>query len=174
MVVDDPRLIDATGNSVTLTLIGVDTTVKTGHYAGFGGLADFTVTLEHVGKGDPQYVFDRVLNSATYICVAALNGTYVFRSGEPTTLRNKCGTGTVESQLTQTAVIAPGTYLTTSPDDVTDSKLSTAWNGQPVSGTWRLHLLDRNVNTSSGLFNWNADWTWQLDIEVRTAATSGN
>jgi hypothetical protein len=168
IVVDDPRLIDATGNKVTLTLIGVDTATKTDTYAGFGGLVDFTVTLEHVGQGDPQYVFDRVLNGDTYICLAALKGSYVFRSGESATLRSQCGTGTIESQLTQNPVIPPGTYLTTLPDDVTDSKLSSAWDGQPVAGTWRLHLLDRNVNTSPGEFYWGAGWTWQLGVEVRT------
>jgi hypothetical protein len=169
IVVDDPRLIEATGNTVTLTLIGVDTTAKTGAYAGFGGLVDFTVTLEHVGQGDPRYVFDRVLNSDRVICLAGLSGTYVFRSGEPTPIRNKCGTGNTTSQMTQNPVIPPGTYLTTLPDDVTDSNLSSAWNGQPVFGTWRLHLLDRNVNTSAGQFNWNAHWTWQLDVKVSAA-----
>jgi hypothetical protein len=119
-----------------------------------------------VGFGAPQFVFDRVLNLQTFICIAGLDGTYTFRSGALTTLQSQCGTGDVASQLSQNQVIPPGTYRPTGPDDVTDSNLSSFWNGQPVAGTWRLFVSDLNVNTGAGQFVMNTDWTWRLDIEV--------
>ena len=95
IIISDPRLIAASGNNVTLTLIGVDTTQTAGGtFAGFGGLVDFTATLQHVGFLEPQVVFDRVLNPQTFICISGLAGSYTFRSGEPTTLQSQCGTGT--------------------------------------------------------------------------------
>ena len=163
ILISDPRLIAASGNNVTLTLIGVNTMQIAG---GSGGLVDFTATLEHVGFGAPQSVFDHVLNLQSFICIAGLNGTYTFRSGEPTTLQSQCGTGDVPSQRLQNIVIPPGTYRTTLPDDVTDSNLSSFWNEQPVAGTWRLFVSDQNVNTGPGEFVMNTDWTWRLDIEV--------
>jgi hypothetical protein len=54
----------------------------------------------------------------------------------------------------------------TMPDDVTDSNLSSFWNGQPVAGTWRLFVSDQNVGTGAGQFVINTNWTWRLDIEV--------
>ena len=161
--ISDPRLIAASGNNVTLTLIGVNTMQTAG---GSGGLVDFTATLEHMGFGAPQFVFDRVLNPQTFICIAGLNGTYTFRSGAPATLQSQCGTGDVPSQRLQNIVILPGTYRTTLPDDDTDSNLSSFWNGQPVDGTWRLFVSDQNVNTFPGEFVMNTTWTWRLDIEV--------
>src|SRR5215207_3131263 len=123
IAVSDSRLIHATGNNVTLTLINVSTPA-TGWPFPFGGLVDFATTLEHVGQGAPRSAFANVLNIGTFICVAGLNGTYTFRSGEPTTLRSQCGSGGVG---TQPALIAPGTYRATAPDDTTDSGLSSAW-----------------------------------------------
>jgi hypothetical protein len=163
IIISDPRLIAASGNNVTLTLIGVNTMQISG---GSAGLVDFTATLEHVDFGAPQFVFDRVLNPLTFICIAGLNGTYTFRSGAPTTLQSQCGTGDVPSQSLQNIVIPPGTYRTTIPDDDTDSNLSSFWNGEPVAGTWRLFVSDLNVNNSPGVFVMNTDWTWRLDIEV--------
>lgn len=163
--ISDRRLIAPSGNNVTLTLIGVSTKAS---FRPYGGLVDFTVTLEHVGGGSPQYAFANVLNSGTFICIAGLNGTYTFRSGEPTTLRSQCGTGGVSSQP---PLIPPGTYRTTAPDDVTDSNLSSAWNSQSVAGTWRLHVTDTNVNTSPGRFVLNTTWTWRLDIQVAGPAS---
>jgi hypothetical protein len=127
------------------------------------GLVDFAATLEHVGQGAPRSVFTNVLNSGNFICIAGLNGTYTFRSGEPTTLRSQCGSGGIGSQP---ALIAPGTYRATAPDDTTDSGLSSAWNSQPAAGTWRLHISDTNVNTGTGWFVMNTSWSWRLDIEV--------
>lgn len=165
IIISDPRLIAASGNNVTLTLVGVDTTQAAGG-GGFGGLVDFTATLQHVDFGEPQFVFANVLNPQTFICIAGLEGTYTFRSGEPTTLQSQCGTGDVNSQFSQNQVIPPGTYRPTGPDDVNDSNLSRFWNGQAVAGTWRLFVSDLNVNTGAGQFVMNTDWTWQLDIEV--------
>ena len=165
IIINDPRLIAASGNNVTLTLIGVDTTQTAGApFTGFGGLVDFTATLQHVGFGDPQSVFDRVLNPQTIICIAGLEGIYTFRSGAPTTLQSQCGTGT--NLLSQNQVIPPGTYRPTLGDDVTDSNLSSFWNGQALAGTWRLFVSDQNVNTGPGQFVMNTNWTWRLDIEV--------
>ena len=164
--ISDPRLIAASGNNVTLTLIGVDTTQTAGGaFTGFGGLVDFTATLEHVGFGDPQFVFDRVLNLQGLICIAGLEGTYTFQSGAPIPLQSQCA-GNVGPPSPQPMVIPPGTYRATLPDDVTDSNLSSFWNGQPVAGTWRLFISDQNVNTGPGQFVMNTTWTWQLDIEV--------
>ena len=155
--ISDPRLIAASGNNVTLTLSGVNTTQTDDEvFTGFGGLVDFTATLEHVGFGAPQFVFDRVLNPQTFICIAGLEGTYTFRSGAPTTLQSQCGTDDVASQLSQNMVIPPGTYRTTLPDDDTDSNLSSFWNGQAVAGTWRLFVSDQNVGTED-LFVMNTD-----------------
>jgi len=143
----------------------VDTTqTAVGTFAGFGGLVDFTATLQHVGFLEPQVVFDRVLSPQTFICISGLAGSYTFRSGEPTTLQSQCGTGT--DLLLQNKVIPPGTYRTTSPDDDTDSNLSSFWNGQRVAGTWRLFVSDVNDGTGPGQFVMNTNWTWQLDIEV--------
>ena len=167
ITINDPRLIAASGNNVTLTLIGVDTTqTAVGSFTGFGGLVDFTATLEHVGFGAPQFVFDSVLNPQAFICIAGLEGTYTFRSGAPTTLQSQCGTGDVPSQLSQNPVILPGTYRTTLPDDAADSNLSSFWNGQAVAGTWRLFVRDLNVGTGAGQFVMNTNWTWRLDMEV--------
>jgi hypothetical protein len=166
IAISDSRLIRATGNNVTLTLVNVSTP-SSGWFTPFGGLVDFATTLEHVGQGAPRSAFANVLNANNFICVAGLNGTYTFRSGEPTTLRSQCGSGGVGSQP---ALIAPGTYRTTAPDDTTDSGLSSAWNGQPAAGTWRLHISDTNVNTGSGQFVMNTTWSWRLDIEVAGAA----
>lgn len=162
IAVPDSRLIRAAGNNVTLTLVGVSTPAS-GWITPFGGLVDFAATLEHVGQGAPRSVFTNVLNSGNFICVAGLNGTYTFRSGEPTTLRSQCGSGGVGSQP---ALVAPGTYRATAPDDTTDSGLSSAWNSQPAAGTWRLHISDTNVNTGPGQFVMNTSWSWRLDIEV--------
>ena len=105
-----------------------------------------------------------MLNSPFFfICVAGLNGTYTFRSGEPTTLQGQCGAGNV---FNQPALIPPGTYRTTDPSDVTDSNLSSAWNSQPLAGTWRLRVSDTNINTGFNQFVMNTTWTWRLDIEV--------
>ena len=49
---------------------------------------------------------------------------------------------------------------------ITDSNLSSFWNGQAVAGTWRLFVSDQNVNTGPGEFVLNTTWTWRLDIEV--------
>lgn len=165
--IPNSALIAATGNSVTLTLVNVSTnTTNPGSFwAPYGGLVDFAATLEHVGFGSPQTVFANVLNQANFICTAGLNGTYTFRSGEPTTLRSQCGTLDV---FDQPHLIAPGTYLTTAPDDTTDSNLSSAWNFQQVAGTWRLHITDTNVNTSPNEFVLNTTWSWRLDIELNT------
>jgi hypothetical protein len=172
IVVSDPRLILATGNNVTLTLQNVSTDDPFGDFwAPYGGLVDFAATLEHVGSGSPQFVFANVLNSATYICTAGLHGTYVFSSGVPTTLLSQCGTGDV---FHQPHLIAPGTYLTTNPDDVTDSNLSSAWNAQSVAGTWRLHISDTNINTGFGQFVMNTTWTWKLDVQVAGAESCKN
>jgi len=166
IVIPDSRLIRATGNNVTLTLVDVSTP-SSGWFTPFGGLVDFATTLEHVGQGAPRSAFANVLNTNNFICIAGLNGTYTFRSGEPTTLRSQCGTGDVFSQP---ALIAPGTYRTTAPDDTTDSGLSSAWNTQPAAGTWRLHISDTNINTDPGQFVMNTTWSWRLDIEVAGAA----
>jgi hypothetical protein len=160
--IPDRGLIAPSGNNVTLALIGVSTNAQ-GFFNPYGGLGDFTVTLEHVGGGSPQYAFANVLNGGTFVCVAGLNGTYTFGSGEPTTLRSQCGTG---GTGTQPPLIPPGTYRTTAPDDVTDSNLSSAWNSQSVAGTWRLHVTDTNVLTRPGQFVLNTTWTWRLDIRV--------
>ena len=111
-------------------------------------------------------MFANVLNPQTFICIAGLAGTYTFRSGAPTTLQSQCGTGDVPSQQSQNRVIPPGTYRPTEGDDVTDSNLSSFWNGQRVAGTWRLFVSDVNVNTGPGQFVMNTNWTWRLDIEV--------
>ena len=165
--VPDTRSIRAAGNNVTLTLIGVRTPA-TGWIHPVGGLVDFAATLEHVGSGAPRSVFTNVLNQGNFICLAGLDGTYTFRSGEPTTLRSQCGSGGVGSQP---GLIPPGTYRTTAPDDTTDSGLSSAWNAQPAAGRWRLHISDTNVNTVGGQFVMNSTWTWRLDIEVEPRAT---
>jgi hypothetical protein len=163
IAIPDLRLIRATGNNVTLTLINVSTPSSNPDFAPFGGLVDFAATLEHVGHGAPRSVFANVLNSGNFICVAGLNGTYTFRSGEPTTLRSQCGSGGV---LTQPRLIAPGTYRTTTPDDTTDSGLSSAWNTQPAAGTWRLRIIDTNARTDPGQFVMSSSWSWRLDIDV--------
>jgi uncharacterized repeat protein (TIGR01451 family) len=168
IVVPDMRMIRAAGDNVTLTLVDVSTPAN-GWIHPFGGLVDFSATLEHVGSGAPQSVFANVLNGGGFICVAGLNGTYTFRSGEPTTLRSQCGNGGVG---TQPALIHPGTYLSTAGDDVTDSGLSAAWNGQVASGTWRLHVRDININTGANQFVLNTDWSWRLDIELEPADLS--
>ena len=103
IAVPDSRLIRAAGNNVTLTLVGVSTLASGGQ---FRGLVDFAATLEHVGQGAPRSVFTNVLNTGNFICIAGLNGTYTFRSGEPTTLRSQCGSGGGGSQP---ALVAPGT-----------------------------------------------------------------
>jgi hypothetical protein len=164
--VPDPGLVLPTGNNVTVTLNGVQTNDLYGpsdFWYPFGGLVDFTATLQHVGDGSPQFLFANVLNGSSFVCLAGLNGTYTFSSGEPTTLRSQCGTGDV---FHQPRLIPPGTYLTTNPDDVTDSHLSSAWNSHPVAGTWRLHVTDTNVNTGPGQFEMNKTWTWTVDIQV--------
>jgi hypothetical protein len=151
---------------VTLTLIGVSTNDLRGpgdFWFPFGGLVDFSATLEHVGRGSPRAAFANVLNTGSFICVAGLNGTYTFRSGAATTLRAQCGAGDI---FNQPRVIPLGTYRTTGADDVTDTNLSSAWNAQPVAGTWRLHLSDTNVGTLAGQFVLNTTWTWRLDIQV--------
>ena len=155
IAIPDPRLIPATGNNVSLTLTDVSTPAD-GWGDPFGGLVDFAVTLEHVGSGAPEPVFVNVLDQWTIICVAGLDGTYTFRSGEPNTLQAQCGN----------AVVPPGAYLATEGDDVTDSGLSSAWNGQPAAGTWRLKITDTNINTGDDQFVLDSDWTWSLDIEV--------
>jgi hypothetical protein len=166
LTITHPALIPATGNNVSLTLIGVSTNDLFGpgdFWFPFGGLADFRATLEHVGGGAPREAFANVLNNGNFICAAGLNGTYTFASAAPTTLRAQCGAGDV---FNQPRVIAPGTYRTTGGDDVTDSNLSSAWNAQRVAGTWRLHLSDTNVGTRVGQFVLNTTWTWRLDIQV--------
>jgi uncharacterized repeat protein (TIGR01451 family) len=166
--VPDTRVIGATGNNVTLTLIDVSTPA-TGWMDPFGGLVEFAATLEHVGAGAPEFVFANVLNGGDYVCFAGLHGTYTFRSGEPTTLRSQCGNTGIG---TQPALIAPGTYLTTAADDTTDSGLSAAWNGHSAAGTWRLHIGDTNIITNPDQFVLNSTWTWRLDFELQPADLS--
>ena len=163
IAIPDPRLIPATGNNVSLTLTDVSTPAD-GWGDPFGGLVDFAVTLEHVGSGAPEPVFVNVLDQWTIICVAGLDGTYTFRSGEPNTLQAQCGN----------AVVPPGAYLATEGDDVTDSGLSSAWNGQPAAGTWRLKITDTNINTGDDQFVLDSDWTWSLDIEVEDPIVSND
>lgn len=160
IAIPDSRLIPATGNNVSLTLTDVSTPAD-GWGSPFGGLVDFAVTLERVGSGAPEPVFINVLDEWTIICVAGLDGTYTFRSGEPQTLQSQCGN----------EVVPPGAYLATEGDDVTDSGLSSAWNGQPAAGTWRLKITDTNINTGEDQFVLGSDWTWSLDIEVENASS---
>jgi hypothetical protein len=163
--IPDPGIIASAGSSVTLTLVNVstNTTNPSSRWAPYGGLVDFAAALEHVGHGPPRTVFANVLNQANFICVAGLNGTYAFKSGAPTTLRSQCGTGNI---FNQPRLIAPGTYRTTAAGDTSDSNLSSAWNFQPVAGTWRLRITDTNVSTGANEFVLNATWTWRLDIEL--------
>ena len=128
IVVSDPRAVAAKGNNVTVTLIGVT----------HGALGDLVARLEHPGYGPPVFLFDRVMNAGTMGCEADLRGTYVFSSAAPTTLQSQC----VPIQPT---VIPEGTYMTAQPDDVTNSNLSSAWNGKPVAGLWRLSLSDNDL-----------------------------
>ena len=78
----------AKGNNVTVTLIGVN----------HGAMVDLIARLEHPGYGPPVFLFDRVLNTGTFICAADLRGTYTFSSAVPTTLRSQCGSGGVGAQ----------------------------------------------------------------------------
>ena len=153
----------APGDSVTLALVDVATLSNAALFGPYGGLVEFSATLEHVGHGQPRQAFRNVLNQDGLICVRGLNGTYTFRSGVPATLRAACGTGGASTQVDD---IPPGTYRTTENDDTTDSGLSAAWSGQPVAGTWRLHLQDVNVNTGAGQFVMNDSWSWRLDVEL--------
>ena len=93
----------------------------------------------------------------------AISGNYSFDSSAPDTLQSRCGTGGVG---TQPRSIPEGRYLTTEGDDVTNSHLSSAWNGKPVAGVWRLTVIDSNVNTGRNQFVTNADWKWQLTMQV--------
>jgi hypothetical protein len=153
IVVNDSRAVAASGNNVTVTLVGVN----------HGALVDLTARLEHVGYGPPVFIFDRVLNKATYICALPFRGTYTFSSAGPRTLQSQCGTGGVGSQG---SLIPEGAYLTTQPDDATNSNLSSVWNGRPVAGLWRLSMSDTNVNTGPNQFVMNTNWTWRLEITV--------
>lgn len=159
IAIPDSRSILATGDNVSLTLTDVSTPAD-GWGSAFGGLVDFAVTLERVGSGVPEPVFVNVLDQWTVICVAGLDGTYTFRSNESNTLQAQCGS----------EAVPPGTYLATEGDDVTDSGLSSAWNGQSAAGTWRLKITDTNINTGAGQFVFDSDWTWKLDIEVEDPA----
>jgi uncharacterized repeat protein (TIGR01451 family) len=161
--VPDARVIRTVGSNVTLTLLDVGTPAAN-WFRSYGGLVDFTATLEHVGSGPAQTVFADVLNLGSFICAAGLAGTYTFRSGEPTTLRSQCGD--VGVGLFQPELIPPGTYLTTAADDTTDSGLSSAWNGQAAAGVWRLHIRDVNTGTNPNQFVLNTTWSWRLDIEL--------
>lgn len=161
IAIPDSRAILATGDNVSLTLADVSTPADD-WYSPFGGLVDFAVTLERVGSGVPVPVFINVLDQWTTICTAGLDGTYTFRSNEPNTLQAQCGSD----------AIPPGTYLATEGDDVTDSGLSSAWNGQSAAGTWRLKITDTNINTDPGQFVFDSDWTWKLDIEVEDPIVS--
>lgn len=159
---DQGRTI-APGDSVTLTLVDAATLSSSAIYGPYGGLVDFSATLEHVGHGPAQQAFRNVLNQDNFICIRGLNGTYTFRSGATNTLREACGTGGVSAQVDD---IPPGTYRTTQNDDTTDSGLSHAWADQPAAGTWRLHLQDVNINTGSNQFVMDDSWSWRLDVEL--------
>jgi hypothetical protein len=151
IVVSDPRAIAARGNNVTVTLADVT----------HGAVVDLAVRLEHVGYGPPVFVVDRVLDAATYVCVVPLRGTYTFTSAATRTIQSECRTTS-----TRPSLIPEGTYRTTQPDDVTNSNLSKAWNGNPVAGVWRLSIADMNVNTAPNQAVLNTNWSWRLEIGV--------
>jgi len=151
IVVSDARAVATHGNNVTVTLVDVN----------HGAVVDLAARLEHVGYGPAVFIVDRVLDAATYICVAPLKGTYTFTSGESRTIQSECRTTS-----TRPSVIPEGTYRTTQPDDVTNSELSKAWNGKPAAGVWRLSIADMNVNTGANQFVMNTNWSWRLEIGV--------
>jgi hypothetical protein len=139
-------IIASSGNNVTLSLIGFT------HPLVF----DLTFTLEHVGFGSAQFLLDRVLDDETLVCLNNfLDVTYRFTNDATTTIQDICN-------LFRGADIPPGDYIPTLPDDVTDSEMSSFWNGQDVSGTWRLFISD----TSFGGQSSNTTWTWRLDITL--------
>lgn len=144
-----PLVVAPTGNNVTLTLYNM-------HH---GAVVDLIVTLAHVGFGGAVTVFDRVLRPDTIICTSDLNGDYTFNSGASATMSGACAS---QPSMLPTA----GPYRTTLPDDVTNSNLSSAWNGQLVAGTWRLFVADTNTNTGVNQFVLNTDWSWRLDIDA--------
>jgi hypothetical protein len=144
-----PLVVTPTGNNVTLTLYNM-------HH---GAVVDLVVTLAHVGFGGAVSVFDRVLRPDTIICISDLNGDYTFHSGASVTMSGACA-----SQPSVLPTAQP--YLTTLPNDVTNSNLSSAWNGQVVAGMWRLFVADTNTNTGVNQFVLNTDWSWKLDIDV--------
>src|SRR5215472_2053508 len=118
------------GNNVTLSLIGFT------HSFVF----QLTFTLHHVGFGSAQFLLDKPLNSAALTCGNNfINGTYRFTSDATTTIQDICN-GTRSSD------IPPGDYIPTLPNDATDSEMSSFWNGQDVSGTWRLFIFRLRPN----------------------------
>jgi hypothetical protein len=121
--------IASSGNNVTLSLIGFT------HPFAF----DLTFTLEHVGFGSAQFLLDRVLDSGSIVCGNNfIGGTYRFTSDATTTIQAIC-------DLSSLADLPPGDYIPTLPDDATDSEMSSFWNGQDVSGTWRLFVADTDT-----------------------------
>jgi len=114
-----------------------------------------TFTLHHVGFGSAQFLLDKPVNSAALTCGNNfINGTYRFTSDATTTIQDICN-------ISRDSDIPPGDYIPTLPDDATDSEMSRFWNGQDVSGTWRLFISD----SGGGLVS-NANWTWRLDITL--------
>jgi hypothetical protein len=156
IVTADASVIAANGNNVSLTLLNVV----------HNHMVDLTVTLEHVGFGGSRVVFDLVLDNGSFVCGSSMNGDYTFRSGAATTLRSACSANGTGFPSNNTVTVPSGTYLTTLGDDVTDSGMSSAWNGQQVAGTWRLFVSDSQVSADSPGNALNTNWQWRLDIQT--------
>ena len=121
-----------------------------------GGIVELRMRLTHVETGTTATIISNPLNSATFICVAGLNGNYTFDSSAATTLNAACGTGNV---FNQPLVIAPGSFRPV-------SNLSTLFDGQNAAGTWNLFVSDTIINTGAGEFVTNTNWSWRLNLTV--------
>lgn len=149
--VTDPRFISSSGHNVTLTLENYQ----------HNSVGDLIVRLEKVGAGDEKVVFDQIALGDVSPIGEDFDGDYGFNSGMPMSVK--------DAALTRTNPIPSGAYMTTAPDDVTNTHMSSAWNGLAVAGVWRLFVSD-----NSEWITTNEDWTWRLDIEVEPISPSVN
>jgi hypothetical protein len=162
ITVSSPDVILGTGDNVKLTLIGVNTPAEYRWPNPYGGLVNFSATLQHVGYGAPSAALSNPLDASSYICTAGLDGNYSFLSGTSATVPNGCGSGPVPSE---NALLAPGTYETADPS------FSSTWNDEPVAGMWQLNVQEIDINTGAGQFLMNSTWTWKITVKVQTPTT---
>jgi hypothetical protein len=102
---------------------------------------DLIFTLEHVGVsgGGPFFVLNRQGGACNFL----VGNTYDFAAGGAVFPTSCSGSG---------GNLPSGTYAPFEP-------ISSNFNGQSTSGTWRLHVSD-----NAGIDTSNSGWTWTFTV----------